>query len=176
MTTATANGRTAASTDWGFALYEPTEARPSEAHPEWGPQHSLKVQRGDDELRVWFKPGILSYIQQGDALLLQYRNGRWKLAYNQPPEILSELQKRYLQSRPDLQAPPRAKTQPSPQHKPVPTEQLPEMRSHELQQLADEMLELFGYLRRRLPNEEPRMVQALASTVWIQHQQRKLAF
>lgn len=179
VATANSNGKTATNIDWGFALYEPTEARASDAHPEWGLQHSLLVQRGNEQLRIYFKPGLLSYVQQGDALLLEFRKGKWRTAFSQPPELLQELQARqeaaYQQAAPQPVTSLReshANPQPPQPQCPLSTNQLPGFGDPELECMAMSLMDAFRYFDARIEGNDPNVSRTLAITCWIQYQER----
>lgn len=179
MTVAIANNNGQAQrTAWGIALYDPTEARPSDAHPEWGPQHSLLVQRDEEQLRIYFKPGLLSYIQAGDAILLEYRKGKWRTAFNQPPELLNELQERqeaspleeqYEAWSMDCDRPAAALMQPRQQQQRLRSQPQQETADNlALKTMADDLLQVFRYMEVALPGREPNLPRSLAITCWIE--------
>ena len=180
------NGKAATNIDWGFALYSPTPARVSDAHPEWGSQHSLLVQRGDEQLRVYFKPGLLSHVQEGDALLLEFRKGKWRAAFSQPPELLQELQARQdaaQQQVPQSRSQPHSTIAPRESHaqqsaappqlqRPLSTNQLPGFGDPELECMAMSLMDTFRYFDARIESSDPNVSRTLAITCWIQYQEQ----
>ena len=80
---------------WATLKYNPTEAKPSKAHPDWAPQHSSVAALTDGtEQRIYFAEGPLSALRKNDQVMLEYSKGRWRLAKTQTPELTALLEQR----------------------------------------------------------------------------------
>lgn len=75
---------------WATLKFDPGEPRTS--NPEWQPQHSaLVVMANGEEIRIYFNPGIYSALRKGDAVMLEYAKGKWRMAKTQTPELMQTL-------------------------------------------------------------------------------------
>ena len=82
---------------WATLKYDPKPPEPSRTNPEWGPRHYASATVDgyqESEARLYFAPGVLSALQKGDTVLVEWDKGKWKMAKQQTPELIATLQVR----------------------------------------------------------------------------------
>lgn len=95
---------------WATLKYDPKPPEPSRNNPEWGPRHYASATVDgyqESEARLYFAPGVLSALQKGDTVLVEWDKGKWKMAKQQTPELIAMLQVRQANA-PSAPAPPAA--------------------------------------------------------------------
>ncbi|MEL7503148.1 MAG: hypothetical protein AAFN18_11835 [Cyanobacteria bacterium J06554_6] len=99
---------------WATLMYDAGKLYPSK-NEGWPAQHGVTMNLGEGQQeRVWFNGDpLLSLLKKGDQVMLEYRQGRWRLAKQQTPELLAALQSRQTQQQPPMQQP--QFSQPTPQ-------------------------------------------------------------
>lgn len=146
---------------WAKLKFDPTE--PSTTNPEWQAQHSTVVVFSDaQEHRVYFNPGPLSQLQRGDTVLCEYRRGKWRLARNQPPELMQLLSQR-------TPPPPSVPDVP-----PVPTP--PAAPAKPTSRDVAEIVGIFQELKAALPEAQETTVRAFSSTLFMQRRKEEPEF
>ena len=163
---------------WVTLKFAPTE--PKTSNPEWQAQHSaLVVFENGGEQRIYFNPGIFSRLRKGDVILCHYRTGKWRVAKEQPPELMQTLESRTIapherneflpptsDSRPT--APPNLAAIPSP---PQATPAKPPT-SHDVV----EIVSIFKELQGALPEAQETTVRAFANTLFMQRRKEEPKF
>ncbi|NEP62696.1 MAG: hypothetical protein F6K31_38215 [Symploca sp. SIO2G7] len=151
---------------WAKLKFDPTE--PSTTNPEWQAQHStVVVFSNTQEHRIYFNPGPLSQLRKGDTVLCEYRRGKWRMARNQPPELMQLLGQRFPTSQvPSTSTMPPA---PMPPAAPAPAKQ-PTSRD------VVEIVSIFQELKGALPDAQETTIRAFASTLFMQRRQEEPEF
>lgn len=88
---------TTSTIQWAKLKFDPTAAQPSKQNPDWKPQHSVLVTLNDaasTEARIYFPQGEFSGLRKDDTIMCEYRDGKWRLAKTQTPELMQLLQQR----------------------------------------------------------------------------------
>ncbi|MBE9069375.1 hypothetical protein IQ260_22275, partial [Leptolyngbya cf. ectocarpi LEGE 11479] len=150
---------------WATLKFDPSEPRTS--NPEWQAQHGVLVVFNDgQEHRIYYNPGVLSLLKRGDTVMCHYRQGKWRMAAEQPPELIQKLEQRRIDSPahnefdPVPQAPSGPTALPTPPAASVPTTQ-PTSRD------VVEIVGLFQELKGALPEAQETTVRAFASTLFM---------
>ena len=90
---------TTSSTVWQWAKLKFDPSEPRTSNPEWQAQHgTLVVFTDGQEHRIYYNPGVLSLLKRGDTVLCHYRRGKWRMAAEQPPELIQKLEQRRIDS------------------------------------------------------------------------------
>ena len=90
---------TTSSTVWQWAKLKFDPSEPRTSNPEWQAQHGVLVVFTDgQEHRIYYNPGVLSLLKRGDTVLCHYRRGKWRMAAEQPPELIQKLEQRRIDS------------------------------------------------------------------------------
>ncbi|MEA5464753.1 hypothetical protein [Leptothoe sp. PORK10 BA2] len=143
---------------WAKLKFDPSE--PSTTNPEWQAQHSTVVVFSDaQEHRVYFNPGPLSELQRGDTVLCEYRRGKWRMARNQPPELMQLLGQR-TPAPPPLETPA------------TPTAQAKQPTSRDVADIVG----IFQELKAALPEAQETTIRAFSSTLFMQRCKDELPF
>jgi hypothetical protein len=112
----------------------------------------------------------LELLAPGDELVVEQRNGRWKIARTQPPELLTILQQRQTTPPPVVpNYPPQVivlPPAPSAQHAPA---NAPQTIAPEPAKSADvrELVEIFLELRAALPDVKEETHRAMSNTIYM---------
>lgn len=162
---------------WAKLKFDPTE--PSTTNPDWQAQHSTVVVFSNaQEHRVYFNPGPLSQLQRGDTVLCEYRRGKWRMARNQPPELMQVLSQRT--PAPQAVATPAApppSVLPSAQVPPMPVAPMPTVQAKEpTSRDVVEIVGIFQELKGALPEAQETTVRAFASTLFMQRRKEDAEF
>lgn len=178
MTTATA-------IRWATLLYDAGKAYPSKKDPSWPDQHavtvSLDLGEGQQE-RIWFNVDpLFSLLRKGDRVLVEYTKNRWRLAKQQAPELLAELQSRQPQEQPGNPPPqPTAASQAveAPQNAEAAYEQSLRLAASRYGRAIDAAKALMGRKLELTPEQlqQPEVVaavQAMSATLFISAKQGK---
>ena len=152
---------------WAKLKYDPSEPRTS--NPEWQAQHGVLVVFTDgQEHRIYYNPGVLSLLKRGDTVLCHYRRGKWRMAAEQPPELIQKLEQRRIDSpaHNDFDPVPQAPSVPA---APAPAKQ-PTSRD------VAEIVDIFHELKAALPEAQETTVRAFASTLFMQRRKEEPEF
>ncbi|MEM0978645.1 MAG: hypothetical protein AAGH78_00085 [Cyanobacteria bacterium P01_H01_bin.58] len=158
---------------WAKLKFDPSEPRTS--NPEWQAQHGVLVVFTDgQEHRIYYNPGVLSLLKRGDTVLCHYRRGKWRMAAEQPPELIQKLELRQIASPahndfdPVPQAPSASTVPPTTPATPAPAK--PTSRD------VAEIVDIFQELKAALPEAQETTVRAFASTLFIQRRKDEPEF
>ena len=160
---------------WVTLKFDPTE--PKTSNPEWQAQHSvLVVFENGGEQRIYFNPGMFSRLRKGDVILCHYRTGKWRVAKEQPPELMQRLESRTVAphernefsppvSDPRPTAPPNLAAVPTPPPAAPPT-------SRDVVEIVD----IFQELKAALPEAQETTIRAFSSTLFMQRRKEDAEF
>ena len=156
---------TTSTLQWATLKFDPTEPRTS--NPDWQPQHSALVVFSDNqEHRIYFNPGVLSQLQQGDTVLCEYRRGKWRMARSQPPELMEMLNQRT----------PAPQTANAPILPPVAAPATPVQTTQPTSRDVIEIVGIFQELRAALPDAQETTIRVFSSTLFMQRRKEDAEF
>ena len=167
---------------WVTLKFDPTE--PKTSNPEWQAQHSvLVVFENGGEQRIYFNPGMFSRLRKGDVILCHYRTGKWRVAKEQPPELMQTLENRTVapherneflppasDSRPT--APPNLAAVPTP---PPAAPSAPPAKQPTSRDVV-EIVDIFQELKDALPEAQETTIRAFSSTLFMQRRKEDAEF
>ena len=161
---------------WAKLKFDPSEPRTS--NPEWQAQHGVLVVFTDgQEHRIYYNPGVLSLLKRGDTVLCHYRRGKWRMAAEQPPELIQKLEQRRIDS------PVHSEFDPVPQAPNAPTVPLvsalpatPAPAKQPTSRDVGEIVDIFQELKAALPEAQETTVRAFASTLFMQRRKEDAEF
>ncbi len=169
---------TTSSTVWQWAKLKFDPSEPRTSNPEWQAQHGVLVVFTDgQEHRIYYNPGVLSLLKRGDTVLCHYRRGKWRMAAEQPPELIQKLEHRQIESpahsefEPVPQAPSAPMVPPVsvPPAAPAPAKQ-PTSRD------VMEIVGIFQELKAALPEAQETTIRAFSSTLFMQRRKEEPEF
>ena len=158
---------------WAKLKFDPSEPRTS--NPEWQAQHGVLVVFTDgQEHRIYYNPGVLSLLKREDTVLCHYRRGKWRMAAEQPPELIRKLEQRRIDSPahsefdPVPQAPSVSAVPSAPPAAPAPAK--PTSRD------VAEIVDIFQELKAALPEAQETTIRAFSSTLFMQRRKEEPEF
>ena len=152
---------------WAKLKFDPSEPRTS--NPEWQAQHGVLVVFTDgQERRIYYNPGVLSLLKRGDTVLCHYRRGKWRMAAEQPPELIQKLEQRRIDS------PVHSDFDPVPQAPSAPA--APALAKQPTSRDVAEIVGIFQELKAALPEAQETTVRAFASTLFMQRRKEEPEF
>lgn len=150
---------------WATLKFNPTEPKTSRPG-ELPPQHSALVAAEDGtETRIYFNPGIFSQLQGNDQILIEYRQGKWRLAKTQTPELLNLLQSR--QPAPPPAMPPMPSAQATAAPPPPQQAQAADTVANDIELMA----KIYNELGDRI-DAPPEVLSSLSCTIFISNKKR----
>ena len=179
---------TTSSTVWQWAKLKFDPSEPRTSNPEWQAQHGVLVVFTDgQEHRIYYNPGVLSLLKRGDTVLCHYRRGKWRMAAEQPPELIQKLEQRRIDSPayndfdPVPQAPsaptvpPAATALQTPSTLPVPPAATAPAKQPTSRDVA-EIVGIFQELKAALPEAQETTIRAFSSTLFMQRRKEEPEF
>ena len=167
---------TTSSTVWQWAKLKFDPSEPRTSNPEWQAQHgALVVFTDGQEHRIYYNPGVLSLLKRGDTVLCHYRRGKWRMAAEQPPELIQTLEQRRIDSpaHSDFDPVPQAPNVPDvPQAPPAALVQAKPPTSHDVVEIVG----IFQELKAALPEAQETTIRAFSSTLFMQRRKEEPEF
>ncbi len=174
---------TTSSTVWQWAKLKFDPSEPRTSNPEWQAQHGVLVVFTDgQEHRIYYNPGVLSLLKRGDTVLCHYRRGKWRMAAEQPPELIQKLEQRRIASPAsnDFEPVPQASgthTAPPAQIPPMPAAPAPTVQAKQpISRDVVEIVGIFQELKAALPEAQETTIRAFSSTLFMQRRQEEPEF
>ncbi|EKU97126.1 hypothetical protein Lepto7375DRAFT_1000 [Leptolyngbya sp. PCC 7375] len=156
---------------WAKLKFDPSEPRTS--NPEWQAQHGVLVVFTDgQEHRIYYNPGVLSLLKRGDTVLCHYRRGKWRMAAEQPPELIQKLEQRRIDS------PAHSEFDPVPQAPSVSAvpSAPPAASAKPTSRDVAEIVDIFQELKAALPEAQETTIRAFSSTLFMQRRKEEPEF
>ena len=167
---------TTSSTVWQWAKLKFDPSEPRTSNPEWQAQHgALVVFTDGQEHRIYYNPGVLSLLKRGDTVLCHYRRGKWRMAAEQPPELIQKLEQRRIDSpaHSDFDPVPQVPSVPDvPQASPAALVPAKPPTSHDV----IEIVGIFQELKAALPEAQETTIRAFSSTLFMQRRKEEPEF
>ena len=167
---------TTSSTVWQWAKLKFDPSEPRTSNPEWQAQHgALVVFTDGQEHRIYYNPGVLSLLKRGDTVLCHYRRGKWRMAAEQPPELIQKLEQRRIDSpaHSDFDPVPQVPSVPDvPQASPAALVPAKPPTSHDV----IEIVGIFQELKAALPEAQETTIRAFSSTLFMQRRKDEPEF
>ena len=169
---------TTSSTVWQWAKLKFDPSEPRTSNPEWQAQHgTLVVFTDGQEHRIYYNPGVLSLLKRGDTVLCHYRRGKWRMAAEQPPELIQKLEQRRIDS------PAHNDFDPVSQNPSVPTvppvSPPPVTLAPAKQPTSRDVVEIVGIFKEikgALPDAQESTIRAFSSTLFMQRRKEEPEF
>ena len=161
---------------WAKLKFDPSEPRTS--NPEWQAQHgALVVFTDGQEHRIYYNPGVLSLLKRGDTVLCHYRRGKWRMAAEQPPELIQKLEQLRIASpaNNEFDPVPQAPSAPAvPQTPTAASEPAKQPTSRDVDVV--EIVDIFQELKAALPEAQETTIRAFSSTLFMQRRKEEPEF
>ena len=169
---------TTSSTVWQWAKLKFDPSEPRTSNPEWQAQHgTLVVFTDGQEHRIYYNPGVLSLLKRGDTVLCHYRRGKWRMAAEQPPELIQKLEQRRIDSPAHSDFDP---VLPVPSVSAVPLAAPPPVAPAPVKQPTSrdvvEIVGIFQELKAALPEAQETTIRAFSSTLFMQRRKEEPEF